>query len=101
MKTFKDIEFKPCNNIQGVRGQIEINGQVVSVISGMLTQGSKIDSSLVSDHLSFELAIWESNDPSKWTTKNWVRGAIGIQCPIKEGMNRRQINRLLKKIQLN
>jgi len=101
MKTFKNIEFKPCNDIQGVRGKIEINGQVVSIISGMFTQGSKIDSPLVRDHWSFEIAVWESNDPFKWTTKNWVRGAMGIERPIKHGMNRRQINTLLKKIQLS
>lgn len=99
MKTFKNIQFKPCNNIEGVRGQIEINGQVVSIISGMNSQGTRIDSSLVKDHWLFEVAIWEANNPSKWTTKKWVRDAIGIQCPVKGDMNRRQINTLLKNIQ--
>lgn len=98
MKTFKNIKFKPCKDIQGVRGQIEINGQVVSIISGMFTQGSKIDSPLVSDHWSFEVAVWESNDSSKWTTKKWISGATGIEFPIKSFMNRRQINKLLKRI---
>lgn len=99
MKTFKNIQFKPCNNIEGVRGQIEINGQVVSIISGMGTQGSKIDSPLVAEHWSFEVAVWEADNTSKWTTKKWVRDAIGIQCPVKGHMTRRQINNLLKKIQ--
>ena len=99
MKTFKNIEFEPCNNIEGVRGQIEINGQVVSIISGMHTQGSKIDSPSVRHHMSFEVAVWEANNPSKWTTKKWVRDARGIECPVKGHMTRRQINNLLKKIQ--
>lgn len=99
MKTFKNIEFKPCNDVDGVRGQIKINGQVVSIISGVWTQGTKIASRLVKDHWLFEVAVWDANDPSKWTTKKWVRDAQGIQCPIKGNMNRRQINALLKKIQ--
>ena len=99
MKTFKHIAFNPCDKVQGVKAQIEIKGQVVSIISGLWTQGSKIDSPLVGDHWSFEVAVWEAKDPSKWTTKKWVRDAIGIQCPIKGGMNRRQINALMKRIQ--
>ena len=99
MKTFKNIEFKPCNDVDGVRGQIEINGQVVSIISGVRTQGTKIDSRLVKDHWLFEVAVWDANDSSKWTTRKWVRDAQGIQFPIKADMGRRQINTLLKKIQ--
>ena len=97
MKTFKNIQFKPCNDVDGVRGQIEINGQVVSIISGVRTQS--IGSRLVKDHWSFEVSVWNANDSSKWTTKKWVRDAQGIQFPIKADMNRRQINTLLKKIQ--
>ena len=58
MKTFKNIEFKPCNDVDGVRGQIEINGQVVSIISGVRTQS--IGSRLVKNHWSFEVAVWET-----------------------------------------
>ena len=98
MKTFKNIRFTPCNDVQGVKGKITINGQVVSIISGLHTQGTKIDSPSVRDHVWFEVAIWESNDPSKWTTKKWISGAMGVEFPIKAFMNRRQINKLLKRI---
>jgi len=99
MKTFKDIVFKPCKDIEGIRGQIEINGQVVSVISGMWTRGTWTTSPLVHKHDLFEVAVWPVGQPDLWNTKKWHRKAQGIQCPVVGDLNRRAINRLMKKIQ--
>lgn len=99
MKTFKHIVFKPSKDIEGIRGQIEINGQVLSVISGMWTKGTWTSSPLVHKHDLFEVAVWPVNDCHNWTTRKWHRNAQGIQCPVIADLDRRAINRLMKKIQ--
>ena len=99
MKTFKNIEFKPCEKGEVIRGRITINGHVVSVISGLFTQGTPTSSPLVHKHTLFEVAVWPVDNPHNWNTKKWIRDAKGTQCAVKGGMNRRQINTLLKKIQ--
>lgn len=99
MKTFKHIVFKPCKRVEGIRGQITVNGHVVSVISGMWTKGTWTSSPLVHKHDIFEVAVWPIGNPENWNTKKWHREAQGIQSPVVGELNRRAVNRILRKIQ--
>lgn len=99
MKTFKHIVFKPCKDIEGIRGQITVNGHVVSVISGMWTRGTWTTSPLVHKHDLFEVAVWPVGDEHNWNTKKWHRKADGFITPVVGDLDRRAVNRILRKIQ--
>ena len=84
MKTFKDLEFKPHSNMDGIMSRIEFeNGYGASIVKGEYTYGGK-------DGL-YELAVLNSNGDLIYDTP--------VTDDVEGYLSEEQVTDLLIKIQ--
>jgi hypothetical protein len=93
---FEDLKFT-LREMGGIGCHTEINGYTLSVQAGRMNYCSpRMDLERESEYISFEIAIWDSENPNKpWRTQDFVN----VNDDVAGYMSRTEIEEVMSKLE--